>query len=125
MQLVIGFYFFIYRSSTCFERQALIIRSPSPYIEPPVSVFVCLSAALPCKKLLLEYMKMHGPGNIKKNVILITSFCSPLFESHHISKILYLRPVVISCIIFTRYMDIHYSVFSQLTSRPTSLLQTQ
>jgi hypothetical protein len=27
-------------NSTCFERQALIIRSPSPYIQPPVSVFV-------------------------------------------------------------------------------------
>jgi hypothetical protein len=36
MQIVIDFYFLsIY--STCFERQALIIRSPSLYIQPPVS----------------------------------------------------------------------------------------
>jgi hypothetical protein len=44
-------------NSTCFELQALIIRSPSPYIQPPVSVFVCLrhclvrnSVGLSCKK---------------------------------------------------------------------------
>jgi hypothetical protein len=35
------FLFSIYMyNSTCFERQALIIRSPSPYIQLPVSVFV-------------------------------------------------------------------------------------
>jgi hypothetical protein len=34
-------------NSTCFERQALIIRSPSPYIQPPVScVCVCLQHCL-------------------------------------------------------------------------------
>jgi hypothetical protein len=49
MQLVIDFFFYLYvYNSTCFKRQALIIRSPSPYIQPSVSVFV--SAALSCKK---------------------------------------------------------------------------
>jgi hypothetical protein len=37
---------------------------------------LCLSAALSCKNLL-EYMKMHGPGNIKftKFMLLITFVC--------------------------------------------------
>jgi hypothetical protein len=42
------FLFSIYMmyNSTCFERQALIIRSPSLYIQPPVSVFVSVSGTV-------------------------------------------------------------------------------
>jgi hypothetical protein len=72
MQLVIDFYFYLYvYNSTCFERQALIIRSPSLYIQPSVSVFVYIKIEIKIyHKLhllvyLLKYMKMHGPGNIK------------------------------------------------------------
>jgi hypothetical protein len=41
MQLVIDFYFHLFVcDSTCFERQALIIRSPPLYMQPPVFVLV-------------------------------------------------------------------------------------
>jgi hypothetical protein len=39
------FYLYVY-NSTCIERQALIMRSSSPYIQPPVSVFVSVCSTV-------------------------------------------------------------------------------
>jgi hypothetical protein len=39
-RFLFSIYMCITLRGTCFERQALIIRSPSPYIQPSVSVFV-------------------------------------------------------------------------------------
>jgi hypothetical protein len=51
MQLVIDFIFYLYAYSTCFERHALIIRSPLTLYTASSFLCWCLLAALSCKKL--------------------------------------------------------------------------
>jgi hypothetical protein len=51
MQLVIVFLFYLCVCSTCFERQAPIIRSPLAVHTASSFLCLCLSAALFCKKL--------------------------------------------------------------------------
>jgi hypothetical protein len=76
MQLVIDFYFLyicVY-NSTCFERQALIIRSPSPYIQHPVCcVCVCLRHCL-VRNLLIEIYEDARTRKHKKNVLFCCIF---------------------------------------------------
>jgi hypothetical protein len=50
MQLVIEFIFYLCVYSTCFERQAPIIRSPLTVHTASSFLCLCLSAALSCKK---------------------------------------------------------------------------
>jgi hypothetical protein len=51
MKLVIDFIFYLCVYSTCFERQAPIIRSPLTVHTASSFLCLCLSAALSCKKL--------------------------------------------------------------------------
>jgi hypothetical protein len=53
MQLVIDFIFYMFVYSTCFERQAPIIRSPLTVHTASSFLCLCLSAALSCKELEL------------------------------------------------------------------------
>jgi hypothetical protein len=51
MKLVIDFISYLYMYSTCFERHALIIRSPLTVHTASSLQCCCLPAALSCKKL--------------------------------------------------------------------------
>jgi hypothetical protein len=60
MQLVIDFILYLCVYSTCFERQAPIIRSPLTVHTASSFLCLCLSAALSCKKLLVLLGPLPG-----------------------------------------------------------------
>jgi hypothetical protein len=72
MQLVIDFIFYLCAYSTCFERQAPIIRSPLTVYTASSFLCLCLSAALSCKKLI----ELFKDARIQKHQIHNFSFYS-------------------------------------------------
>jgi hypothetical protein len=83
MQHVIDFIFYRYVYSTCFERQALIIKSPLTVYT--ASNFLCcyLSAALSCKKLAFSGASDLTNRSIQTDAPLKASFLQDSVADRH------------------------------------------